>query len=235
MGKFIPQGPNDDEEAEDQAGQQESPEGEQAEREEPSETTEPADEPPETSEGPEEGGRAPEPTQDTGDDLPQLQKVEREIMARVPGQLRSAVDRLVTAGMHVMFDPKTNQMLLQQVDKPGGAATDNVAQGIAALMSILKNQSKGPFPMQAVMPAAYMLMCQALDFMGKTGRMEVTDDEIADTFSALSAYMGQKMGVTAQTVQQARQMSGAGGPPAQPPQAAGAGLINNAAPPPQGA
>ena len=169
---------------------------------------------------------APKPTQTTADDLPAVQKIENVITARIPPAMRSDVERLVTAGMHIMFDPKTSQLVMKQVEKPGDPA-DNVAQGVAALMSILQGQSKGPFPVQAIMPAAILLMCQALDFLGKTNRMQVNDELVGKTYHDLSAYMMQKIGMTPDKLAKLKSSGGAPAPgqpagqPGQPGQPAG--------------
>lgn len=143
---------------------------------------------------PEEGaGPAGDDPMQLADDMPEIRAIEEQLLAKVPPQLRGAVERLVVAGMKLMFSPQMRQAVMAQLQ--GGATPEKVAQGIAGLISVLQGQAKGQVPQPALIPAAVILACQALDFLGKGGQMQVTKDTIGQTVQAVVAFLAQKMGV----------------------------------------
>jgi hypothetical protein len=135
------------------------------------------------------------------DTNPQLQKVEQAVMEKVPADLQSAFQRIVAAGEKVMYSQQTRHMLANQV-KQGGEMTELIGEGVAKLFAILYKQSKGTMPMKAAIPAAQVLVCEALDFMEKAGQIEVSNDVIAETTKAMIAYLLQLMGFSKDKIDQ---------------------------------
>lgn len=132
---------------------------------------------------------------------PQLQQVEQAVQGKVPPELMGAFQRIVTAGLKVMYSPQTRQMLASQL-KQQGDPSEIVGQGIAKLMAILYQQSKGTMPMKAAIPAAQVLTCEAIDFAAKAGIMQITNDTIAQTTQEMVSALLQVFGFSQSKVQQ---------------------------------
>lgn len=156
---------------------------------------------------------------------PLLQKTEAGIEAKIQPENKQAYMRIITAGLKVMFDQKTHQMMLDQL-KASDDIVKNVAEGIAGLMAILYKESKEKMPLQAAIPASIVLMTKALDFVERTMGVEITPDLLAQCTQATSEAVLTKFGITPDMVKEAVAKSQrgelpgaeqpAGGQPAQP-------------------
>lgn len=121
-----------------------------------------------------------------------IQKTEEAIRAKSnPRKL----DDVVEAGEGIMFSEGGAGMFKEQVDKPGDIV-ENAAEGVAKLLGILFEQSKGTMPMDTAITAASILLLRGLDFLEEAGRVQVTNEVIAQAMKAMSSYVLQLFGVT---------------------------------------
>jgi hypothetical protein len=102
--------------------------------------------------------------------------LQKNISAKLDPAKQNALERIVLAGMKVMFSPQTHQMMLQELDGPGDIVT-KLAEGIAKLMGLLFQQSKGSMPGDLLIPAGGILMAKACEFLNLSGT-PVTDDQM---------------------------------------------------------
>jgi hypothetical protein len=173
------------------------------------------------------------------DDLPLLKQIETELIRAIPTVYHAEVDRHVIKGMKVMFDERTSKLVRKVIDDLQQSPSEAVAMGIAGLVSIIKNETKGPMRTETLIPAALILMCQALDFLAKGNKIELTEELVAETTQKLLAYLMQKLGITPEKVAAIKgalaqaQQQGEGGempPEGMPPEQ---GIVNQqTAPPP---
>lgn len=208
----------------------EVPEGEdKTEPGEPPENT-PADEKEDVAEGEEPSGAA------EGDLSPQSVRAKLQL----PDNLKDAYDRVVLAGMKVMFSKETHQQAMSFLSEENGAADERIGQGVAALMGLLMKQANGTMPPQIIIPAGIELVAAAGDYLKKAGE-NVTDDDIAGAMSDYVQIVLQQAGADSpekmrQMLQQAQggtpegaPQPPAGGPaPEQAPAGAPGGMINQA-------
>jgi hypothetical protein len=168
-------------------------------------------------EGPQQGLlQKPAPKQEQASQSPITQKIVSGIMDGAPPKLRSSIDRIVTAGKRLMYDPQTHELMVKQLQTlQAGNEADRIAQGIAALISMIAEKSKGPMPQEAIPPAAQILMCDAIDFLAESGKIEVTEDLVAEATQELMGYVMQKLGIGPEQIAQAQAEGQA--PPEQPP------------------
>jgi hypothetical protein len=139
------------------------------------------------------------------DDHPKLKRIETELMKSIPTVRHADIDRIVLAGMAIMFSKGSHAKINAVMDGLKQSPSEAVAMGIAALISIIDKETKGPLPPPALVPAALILMCQALDFLQKANKVELTDELIAETTQKMLSYMMQKMGLTPEKVAQLKQ------------------------------
>ena len=93
---------------------------------------------------------------------------------KMPPELQEAYERVVIAGMKVMFSKETHRIMLKEMQQPGPVA-ERLGRGIAGLMLLLVKESNNTMPPQVIIPAGLELMMQAVDFMRKTGMGKITN------------------------------------------------------------
>lgn len=158
----------------------------------------------ESAQDPEKGGMT---AVQVADDHPKLRMIQEQLMQKVPPELHSAVDRIVIAGMKMMFGKETHEKVMAQLEKLG-SPSDGVAMGIAGMLTMIAHAAKGPMPIPALIPASIILMCQALDFLAKSNKIELTNELIADTTKKLQSYMMQKLGLDANKIAEIQAQQG---------------------------
>jgi hypothetical protein len=94
---------------------------------------------------------------------------------KMPPKLQSAYDRVVLAGMKIMFSEKTNKVVMKQMQGPG-PLSERLGMGIAGLMATLFKESNKTIPPAVIIPAGVYLLAQAADFLKKT-QIENIDDK----------------------------------------------------------
>lgn len=113
---------------------------------------------------------------------------------KIPPELQEAYDRVVVAGMKIMFSKETHRIMLKEMQKEGPVA-QRLGTGIAGLMLIMVKESNDTMPPQIIIPAGIELMMQAVDFMKKTGMANPTNEEIGQGMQIMITTILEKFGV----------------------------------------
>lgn len=98
---------------------------------------------------------------------------------KVPPELQEAYDKVVIAGMKVMFDKATHQLAMKAIEGDGPVG-ERVGKGVAGLIATLYRKSNNTIPPQVIVPATVNLTMQACDFLQKTGQDKISNKEIGD-------------------------------------------------------
>ena len=98
---------------------------------------------------------------------------------KMPPKLQNAYDRVVLAGMKIMFSEKTNQIVMKQMQGPG-PVSERLGIGIAGLLATLFKDSNQTIPPAVIIPAGVYLLAQAADFLKKTQIENIDDKTIGD-------------------------------------------------------
>ena len=94
-------------------------------------------------------------------------KVIMEQMNVTPQQ-KPMLERMVAAGMRLMFDKRTHGMMLEQM-QGDGPIEQKLGQGIVGALGVLWQESKGSLPPQLLIPTGMVLLAHAAEFANKTG------------------------------------------------------------------
>lgn len=113
---------------------------------------------------------------------------------KMPPELQEAYERVVVAGMKVMFSKETHRIMLKEMQRPGPVA-ERLGRGIAGLMLLLVKESNSTMPPQVILPAGMELMMQAVDFMRKTGMAKIANKDIGDAMQIFINTIFEKFGV----------------------------------------
>lgn len=125
-----------------------------------------------------------------------LQQTQDKIAESVnPPELRQAVEKVVEAGKKIMYSEQTRDLLIDQLNSEGDLP-EVVGSGIAKLAAILFSEYKRTLPMEVLMPSAFLLMVESLDFLEKAGQAEITNDFVAKCTEEVGSAILQAIGVT---------------------------------------
>lgn len=129
-----------------------------------------------------------------------LENTKAEILKKVDQRLQPAVQKAVTAGETVMYAPSTRQDLIAALGD--GSDPESIGAGIAKLLAVLFNKSQNTMPMEVGIPAAVILLCEALQFIEDSGKAKITPEMLAECTKAMGSAVLQMFGVTPEKLQQ---------------------------------
>jgi len=136
-----------------------------------------------------------------------------DLSSFVPQEARDAVDRVVAAGMKIMYSPAMRDELAQEVgrDVP---PDQKLADGVTGLMLTLDQKSRGGIPIPAVLPSLLMLLGEASNVLAATGQ-KVTQDDYNTAAMRVLSELGARMGAKPQQIMDrvSRGMRGGGQEP----------------------
>lgn len=127
---------------------------------------------------------------------------------QVPANLQGPLKRIELAGKKVMYAKETHGMVMQAMQGEG-AWEEKLGRGIADLMAILFQQSNRTMPPQLIVPAAILLMCDAIEFLQQSG--QAPQINIGDAMEATIVMTMHKFGVKPNEIKQALQKYTHGG------------------------
>lgn len=133
-----------------------------------------------------------------GDELT-LEAVKQNI--QMPPELQEAYERVVIAGMKMMFDQKTHRAMLAELNKQGPMG-DKLGRGVAGLLLLLFQESNGTLPPAVMIPAGMELIMQAVDFVRRGELAEVTNEDIGRAIEVLIMTLMQKFGADPARIEQ---------------------------------
>lgn len=138
-----------------------------------------------------------------------------------------AFERVVLAGMKIMYDKTTFAHFESGMRKESVPLPQRLATEAAGLMKILMDRSKGSIPPQIIVPAGTMLLMEMAKFMKESGIAEPTSDDVRQG-SAMLLKLLEQLFVKGKT-EQAPSTQSAPAQPAAPQPAmqpnAGGGLL----------
>lgn len=97
----------------------------------------------------------------------------------VPPNLKPMYDKIVLAGMRIMFSKGSHQLMVSQLQQEGPLAA-KLSQGIVSLMYMLWSQSNKSIPPQLIIPAAVALTVRAFEYVQKSGDPEASPQVLGD-------------------------------------------------------
>ena len=113
---------------------------------------------------------------------------------KMPPELQEAYERVVIAGMKVMFSKESHKLMLDELQKEGPMG-QKLGIGIAGLMLLLIKESNGTIPPEVVVPAGINLLTRAADFIRKSKIEKITNGDIGDAMEVFISTILEKFGV----------------------------------------
>jgi hypothetical protein len=113
---------------------------------------------------------------------PVLMKVRQRVESKLPPQLQDGVQRIVVAGMKILYDRSTQSAVQKIYDAiaKGGFQPQAIATGMVNLLGMIAQGSKGKMPVHAAYPAGVILLTYVLDDLAQTRGLTITDQLVKD-------------------------------------------------------
>ena len=100
-----------------------------------------------------------------------------QMRSLLDGKLGDAYDRVVTAGMKMMYAPESAEMIQNLIMNDEIPLANKLGEGIANLLVMMDNQGNGTIPKEILVPVGVTLMFEAADYLFEVGE-EVTEDDL---------------------------------------------------------
>lgn len=118
----------------------------------------------------------------------------------IPPNMQQAYDKVVAAGMQIMFDEKTRDRVMAEIQRPGDWS-EKLGRSIAGLMMLMVQKSNNTIPPMVIIPAGMELMAHAVDFLNQAGE-QVPDTEFAEGAALMIETLLKQFGVDPDKVMQ---------------------------------
>lgn len=118
---------------------------------------------------------------------------------QIPPDLQAAYDKIIKAGLKVMFDPSTRSETMAFMNDSGGDP-EKLAAGVMSVVVSLYQQSNETLPPNLIIPAGVELMVHASDVAKEAG-MDISKEMLAEAMSSMVQQTLQKFGATPEQMQ----------------------------------
>lgn len=125
--------------------------------------------------------QANQPAENRDDITPE--KVKEGI--KIPPEFQEAYEKVVAAGMTVMFSKDSNKAAVDSIRNGQGPLAQRLGQGVAGLLGMIVKESNGTLPPQVIIPAGVELLIQAADFLRRTGLEQINNKVIGDAMDVM--------------------------------------------------
>ena len=122
-----------------------------------------------------------------------LDNVRQKI--NIPNEVLEGYQRLVLAGSKVLFDKETHDLALQSLSQGDAPIPMKLGRGIASLVLMLFEKSKGAIPPEVLIPAGVDLLMQAVDYLRASGEFKIKDSGVADALLEMVGNMAKGAGI----------------------------------------
>lgn len=127
---------------------------------------------------PAQQGELPAPNPEVTSPVVQGHMDELEQMrSMMDGKIGQAYDRVLTAGMKMLYSPESAEMVTGLVMDDEIPVANKLGEGVGNLLIMMDNQGNGTIPKEVIIPAGVALMFEAADYLFECG-IEVTEDDM---------------------------------------------------------
>lgn len=134
---------------------------------------------------PQGGGNMPAPNPEIMSPIVASHMDELNQMAELmDGKMGDAYDRVVTAGMKMLYSPDNAKMMQEIITNEDVPIANKLGEGIANLLVMMDNTGNGTIPKEVLVPAGVALMFEAADYLFEIG-VEFTEDDLGQALELL--------------------------------------------------
>ena len=107
-----------------------------------------------------------------------------QMTSLMDGKLGDAYDRVLTAGMKMMYSADNSQLMQDIILNDEIPVANKLGEGIANLLVMMDNTGNGTIPKEILVPVGVALMFEAADYLFEVG-IEVTEDDLGAALELL--------------------------------------------------
>lgn len=100
-----------------------------------------------------------------------------QMRGMMDGKLGDAYDRVLTAGMKMLYSQQNAQIVTQLITDDQIPIPNKLGEGVGNLMVMMDNQGNGTIPKEVIIPVGVALMFEAADYLFECG-IDVTEDDL---------------------------------------------------------
>lgn len=100
-----------------------------------------------------------------------------QMTSMMDGKLGDAYDRVLTAGMKMMYSADNSQLMQDIITNDEIPVANKLGEGIANLLVMMDNTGNGTIPKEIMVPVGVALMFEAADYLFEVG-VEVTENDL---------------------------------------------------------
>jgi len=104
---------------------------------------------------------------------------------KMPAELQEPYERVVLAGMKLLFSKETNKAVVGVLQNQDGDLAQRLGKSIAGLLAELYRKSNQTMPPQVIIPAGVELLMQAADFIRKSKIEPINNKIIGDAMDTM--------------------------------------------------
>ena len=125
-----------------------------------------------------EGAQLPKPNPEIMSPIIQQHTPELEKMREMlDGKLGDAYDRVLTAGMKMLYSPGTADAIHNLIFDKKIPMPNKLGEGVANLLVMMDNQGNGTIPKEVLVPVGVALLFESADYLFECG-INVTEDDL---------------------------------------------------------
>lgn len=125
--------------------------------------------------------------------------LEAEIKKKIGPEKSKILDRIILAGMKVMFGKETHKMM-EDVLSENLPMPEKLGTGTAKLMMLLFKQGGNSMPQDLILPAGGVLMAKAVEFLIKSGD-DVQASDLSEGISVMTKVLLKQFGAPDEVIQ----------------------------------
>jgi len=131
------------------------------------------------------GGQLPPPNPDilspvVKKHIPALEQMQQMLT----GKMGDAYDRVLTAGMKMLYSPQTADVLHKLIFDEKIPLPNKLGEGVANLLVMMDNQGNGTIPKEVLVPVGVALLFEATDYLFECG-INATDDDLGEALELM--------------------------------------------------
>jgi hypothetical protein len=103
---------------------------------------------------------------------------------QLPPEMQDAYQRLLAAGMKVLFSKETHELILAELEGEGDI-TIKLGEGVARIVVYLFSESNGTLPEEVIVPAGMILLLKAAEFINESDKGEISDEAVGQAMEIM--------------------------------------------------
>lgn len=130
-------------------------------------------------------GQMPAPNPETMSPVVLSHMDELEQMREMlDGQLGDAYDRVLTAGMKMLYAPENAEVMQKLIMDDAIPLPNKLGEGVANLLVMMDNQGNGTIPKEVLAPVGIALLFEATDYLFELG-IEASEEDLGEAIELM--------------------------------------------------